>query len=77
MYTLIAKKEEKAIAAWFTDDMLYVRLADGREIGSPLAWFPSLLNADKDQRNNFRFIGGGSGIHWNELDEDLSVSGLL
>jgi hypothetical protein len=77
MNTLIAKKEDKAISVWFTEDMLYVRLTDGREIGSPLAWFPSLLNAPNEQRNNFRFIGGGSGIHWNELDEDLSISGLL
>lgn len=77
MNTLIAKKEEKAVSVWFTEDLLYVRLADGREIGSPLLWFPSLLNATSQERNNYRFIGGGSGIHWENLDEDISVAGLL
>ncbi len=67
----------KAVELWFTDDMLYVRLDDGREVGTPLEWFPKLRNANDHQRNNWRFIGKGVGIHWEELDEDLSVRGLI
>ena len=67
----------KAVELWFTDDMLYVRLDDGREGGTPLEWFPKLRNATDQQRNNWRFIGKGVGIHWEELDEDLSVRGLI
>lgn len=67
----------KAVELWFTDDMLYVRLDDGREVGTPLEWFPKLRNSNDQQRNNWRFIGKGVGIHWEELDEDLSVRGLI
>ena len=67
----------KAVELWFTDDMLYVRLDDGREVGTPLEWFPKLRNATDQQRNNWRFIGKGVGIHWEELDEVLSVRGLI
>ena len=67
----------KAVELWFTDDMLYVRLDDGREVGTPLEWFPKLRNATDQQRNKWRFIGKGVGIHWEELDEDLSVRGLI
>ena len=61
----------------FTEDMLYVLLLDGREIGVPLMWFPKLRKANKKQLKNWRFIGKGIGIHWEELDEDFSVSALL
>jgi hypothetical protein len=61
----------------FTDDMLYILLMDGREIGVPLLWFPKLRQANKDQLENWRLIGKGIGIHWEDLDEDLSVSALL
>ncbi|WP_423148513.1 DUF2442 domain-containing protein [Rubrolithibacter danxiaensis] len=77
MSTLIAKKEEKAIDVWFTDSLLYVLLADGREIGTPLAWFPTLFHASEKERKNWRLIGQGIGIHWPDLDEDLSIAGLL
>jgi len=60
-----------------TDDALHVRLADGREISVPLAWFPRLHAASPEQRTNWRLIGGGVGIHWPDLDEDISVEGLL
>jgi len=60
-----------------TDDELTVLLADGRRISVPLAWYPRLLNATADQRRNFELLGDGHGIHWPEIDEDLSVSGLL
>ena len=66
-----------AVDVRFTDDALLVRLADGREISVPLEWFPRLRDATPDQRNNWRFIGRGVGIHWAEVDEDLSVAGLL
>jgi hypothetical protein len=61
----------------FTKDMLYVQLTDGREVGAPLVWFPTLLGATADQRRNWRLIGRGVGIHWEVLDEDVSVSGIL
>ena len=77
MSILIAKKEEKAIKVWFSEDMLYVLLADGREIGTPLVWFPKLLNAGSEDRNSWRLLGNGIGIHWDTLDEDLSIEGLL
>jgi hypothetical protein len=56
---------------------LRVILADGREILAPLEWFPRLQKATRSQRGNWRLIGGGIGIHWEEIDEDISVEGLL
>ena len=75
----MANKSISALASkvWFTNDMLYVLLQDGREIGVPLLWFPRLRKANKEQLNNWRFIGKGVGIHWEDLDEDISVSALL
>lgn len=66
-----------AVSVRFSNDMLYIQLSDGREVGVPLEWFPSLRDATADQRANWRLIGRGIGIHWEELDEDLSVEGLL
>jgi hypothetical protein len=60
-----------------TNDMLHVVLADGREIAVPLAWFPRLEEAASKDRKNWRLIGGGLGIHWESLDEDISVESLL
>ncbi|MBZ0170021.1 MAG: DUF2442 domain-containing protein [Kofleriaceae bacterium] len=60
-----------------TDDSLSVDLSDGRTISVPLAWFPRLLHATKAERNNWRLIGKGHGIHWELIDEDISVEGLL
>jgi uncharacterized protein DUF2442 len=60
-----------------TDDRLTVILADGRELSAPLAWFPRLLEATDEQRRNWRFIGRGQGIHWPDIDEDISVASLL
>lgn len=56
---------------------MYLQLDDGREIAVPIEWFPSLRDANDDQRRNWRFIGGGEGIHWEDLDEDILVEGLL
>ena len=60
-----------------TDDELIVGLMDGRTISVPLAWFPRLLNGTPEQRMHWRRIGAGYGIHWPDLDEDLSTEGLL
>lgn len=60
-----------------TDDALSVDLSDGRTISVPLAWFPRLLHASPKERNNWRLIGNGQGIHWEDLDEDISVENLL
>jgi hypothetical protein len=59
------------------DDNLTVDQADGRRLTVPLAWFPRLLHASSDQRQNWRILGDGQGIHWPDVDEDLSVNGLL
>jgi len=61
----------------FTSDSLRVILADGREISAPLEWFPRLRDANAKQRKNWRLIGRGIGIHWEEIDEDISVNSLL
>ena len=60
-----------------TEDELSVLLADGRRISVPLAWFPRLLRATPEQRARFELLGDGQGIHWPEVDEDLSIAGLL
>jgi hypothetical protein len=59
------------------DEWLHVALADGRRLSVPLAWFPRLNQATPDQRRQWELIGHGVGIHWPEIDEDLSVAGLL
>jgi hypothetical protein len=61
----------------FADDAMYVRLLDGRVVGVPLAWFPVLQRANDEKRRNWRLIGRSIGIHWDDLDEDISVEGLL
>lgn len=60
-----------------TENTLSVDLSDGRTISVPLEWFPRLLHATPSERNNWRLIGRGHGIHWNDLDEDISVEELL
>jgi hypothetical protein len=60
-----------------SDDLLSVELVDGRTISVPLAWYPRLLHASPTQRSNWRIAGAGFGIHWPDLDEDLSTAGLL
>ena len=65
----------KAVA--FDTDRLSVELMDGRAISVPLVWFPRLANATPEQRANFEVAGGGYGIHWPEIDEDLSTEGML
>jgi hypothetical protein len=60
-----------------TEDTLSVELRDGRTIAVPLTWFPRLVHATPSERQNWRLIGRGEGIHWEELDEDISVANLL
>ena len=60
-----------------TEDTLTVELSDGRTISVPLDWYPRLVHATPEERNRWQLIGGGQGIHWPALDEDLSVEGLL
>jgi len=60
-----------------TDDELIVALDDGRTIVVPLAWYPRLLHGTKEERENWRLIGAGEGIHWPDLDEDISIEHLL
>ncbi len=69
--------DERVADVKFSEDMLRVRLMDGREISVPLVWYPRLLKATKEQRRNWQIVGGGYGIHWKDVDEDLSSEGLL
>jgi hypothetical protein len=77
MPTSAIKLDATATDVTVTDDRLVVVLADGRELAAPLVWFPRLLEATEEQRRNWRFIGRGHGIHWPDIDEDISVAGLL
>lgn len=77
MSTLISKPIADAVDVAFNDDELIVALVDGRRVSAPLAWFPRLLRATPAQRANWRLIGRGVGIHWDEIDEDISVRSLL
>jgi hypothetical protein len=66
-----------AVEVSVSDNALRVVMADGRELSVPLVWFPRLLNATPAQRAHWRFIGRGEGIHWPDVDEDVSVASLL
>jgi hypothetical protein len=66
-----------AAKVWFDENALWVALRDGRQLSVPLAYFPRLLNASPERRIKFELSGGGTGIHWDDLDEDISVAGLL
>ena len=61
----------------FDEEMMHVDLADGRILSAPLIWFPALRTATSEQRENYRIGAGGRGLHWPELDEDLSIAGLM
>lgn len=77
MRTFEPKAGEKIKAVHLDEDTITVDLADGRTLSTPLAWYPRLLHASPDQRNNFVISGGGFGVHWPDVDEDLSVQGML
>jgi hypothetical protein len=67
----------EALTVSLTDDTLSVDLSDGRSISVPIAWFPRLLHSSEQERNNWRLIGKRQGIYWEDVDEDISVEGLL
>jgi hypothetical protein len=69
--------EPRAGRVSFDAENMWVELTDGRQLGVPIVYFPRLLNATRAQRENFIISGGGSGIHWDDLDEDISVRALL
>jgi hypothetical protein len=77
--TISAAEAGSALATqvFVTNDTLTVELSDGRSLAAPLAWFPRLLHGTPDERDRWRLIGQGSGIHWPDLDEDVSIDGLL
>ncbi|MFA4918443.1 MAG: DUF2442 domain-containing protein [Thermodesulfovibrionales bacterium] len=75
--SVIEVEVPRAEALTVTDDTLSIDLSDGRSISVPLAWFPRLLYATRKERNNWELIGRGHGIHWEDIDEDISVEGLL
>ncbi|PIV01996.1 MAG: DUF2442 domain-containing protein [Syntrophobacterales bacterium CG03_land_8_20_14_0_80_58_14] len=77
MTTLEPKAGERVTDVRFTDDAISVDLFDGRTITVPLAWYPRLLHAAPEQRAKWRIAGAGYGIHWPDIDEDLSIQGLL
>jgi hypothetical protein len=77
MNTITIIKSAFAAKVWFSDLMMHILLDDGRELAVPIDWFPKLRDASDKERENFRFIGGGEGIHWEELDEDILVEALL
>ena len=77
MSTLVVETEPRAMQVAITDDELTIHLIDGRRVSAPLVWFPRLLQATTDQRNDWELIGEGEGIHWPQVDEDLSVAGIL
>jgi hypothetical protein len=77
MGILALRADERVRAVSFTEDSLVVDLMDGRSISVPLVWFPRLLNASETERNNWRISAAGYGIHWPDVDEDLSTEGLL
>lgn len=73
----IERNSPRAIGVKIDESALTVDLEDGRTISVPLAWYPRLLEGTEGERNRFRFIGGGEGIHWEDLDEDISIENLL
>jgi hypothetical protein len=78
MTSLATKQIEiRATSVRVSDDALVVDLSDGRTVSAPLAWYPRLLNGTPAERDNHQLIGEGLGIHWPQLDEDISVEGIL
>ena len=77
MPTLAIKLDPTAVDVQTNDSLLRVTLADGRELAAPLEWFPRLRDASQEQRSHWRLIGRGQGVHWPDVDEDISVASLL
>lgn len=77
MTTLVLEREPIAVSVEITDELLAVRLTDGRQIAVPLEWYPRLVHATAAERNNYELLGQGSAIGWPDLDEHLSVESVL
>ncbi len=77
MWTTTKAIDERVADVTFTEDEIRVTLMDGRTISAPLAWYPRLLHATKKRRRNWRTCAADYGIHWPDIDEDLSTEGLL
>jgi hypothetical protein len=77
MSTLVTERDVLAETVRFSEDSMTVHLDDGRALSVPLAWYPRLFHGTPQERQNFELIGDGEGIHWPELNEDVSVEGLL
>jgi hypothetical protein len=77
MSTLEVKVDAAAIDVRVTEDEIQMTLADGRQVSAPLEWFPRLKHASQEERSHWRLIGRGIGVHWPQIDEDISVSSLL
>ena len=77
MSTSTINKSNIASKVWFDENKMSLLLNDGREISVPIEWFPRLRDASPAQRNNWRFIGNGEGIHWPDIDEDILVEALM
>ncbi len=75
--TTLHNRTTRATQVYFDAERIHVCLSDGREISAPLEWFPRLRHATDDQRRQWELIGSGVGIHWEAIDEDISVAGLL
>lgn len=77
MSTLITERDIFAESVYFSEDSITVRMDDGRSLSIPLEWYPRLLHGTTAERENYELIGDGEGMHWPDLDEDISVEGLL
>ncbi len=77
MGILAIRADERVKNVYFTEEKISVDLMDGRTITVPIVWYPRLLNALPEQRTKWEVCGGGYGIHWEEIDEDLSTEGML
>ncbi|MGR3302097.1 MAG: DUF2442 domain-containing protein [Candidatus Scalindua sp.] len=77
MSTLALEHDSLAQKVVFTEDSFVVYLSDGRNISVPIIWYPRLFNGNKQERENYELIGDGEGIHWPDIDEDISVDGIL
>ena len=77
MSTLAIRLDPHAVDVTIDESALHLILADGREISAPLEWFPRLRDATQDQRQHWRLIGKGVGVHWPDIDEDVAVATLM
>lgn len=75
--SILRNRTSTATYVYFDKERIHVHLSDGREISAPLEWFPRLYHATDEQRQQWELIGKGLGIHWEAIDEDISVAGLL